>query len=301
MYLVHAKILLLSILLTYNMDSFNLVAHEPRMLVLTGEKTFEEMKELAWNKKTAAFGGLKNLLSRPKPEDINITHSEKQYKPFWHAVCSTHFEYKRKCEFTVKISDPIVQKVIVCGEEKAIDPQRNIKLSRIEHCLESTTKEIFIDAYSENEDDFSRYITMPARELGQTEELNEGDNIVVPVKVKAAYIVRKLLSEMIKPIDADEILDETVKIDTLDLYFRPIYAFEYTWIPKNKQNVLEFDGITGEFYSGKVLKQKMTEIFTEDALFEIGGEVAGFIVPGAGIPVKILQESRKRKKIIDKT
>jgi hypothetical protein len=65
--------------------------------------------------------------------------------------------------------------------------------------------------------------------------------------------------------------------------------------------VLEFDGITGEFYSGKVLKEKMAEFFTEDALFEIGGEIAGFVDPGPGIPVKILQESRKRKKVIDKT
>ena len=282
------------------MDSFNLVTHEPRMLVVTGEKTFEEMKELAWNKKTTAFGGLKNLLSRPKPEDITITHSEKQYKPFWHAVCSTHFEYKRNREFTVKISDPIVQKVMICGEEKTIDQQRNITLSRIEHCLESNTKELFVDACTEKEEDFSRYITMSTRELAQTEELNEGDTIVLPVKVKAAYIVRKMLTEMLKPIDADEILDETVSIDTLDLYFRPVYAFEYNWVPKNKQNVLEFDGITGEFYSGKVLKEKMTEIFTEESLFEIGGEIAGFIVPGAGIPVKILQESRKRKKVIDK-
>jgi len=282
------------------MDSFNLVTHEPRMLVVTGEKTFEEMKELAWNKKTTAFGGLKNLLSRPKPEDITITHSEKQYKPFWHAVCSTHFEYKRNREFTVKISDPIVQKVMICGEEKTIDQQRNITLSRIEHCLESNTKELFVDACTEKEEDFSRYISMSTRELAQTEELNEGDTIVLPVKVKAAYIVRKMLTEMLKPIDADEILDETVSIDTLDLYFRPVYAFEYNWVPKNKQNVLEFDGITGEFYSGKVLKEKMTEIFTEESLFEIGGEIAGFIVPGAGIPVKILQESRKRKKVIDK-
>ncbi|MGD9778958.1 hypothetical protein [Methanomethylovorans sp.] len=282
------------------MDSFNLVTHEPRMLVVTGEKTFEEMKELAWNKKTTAFGGLKNLLSRPKPEDITITHSEKQYKPFWHAVCSTHFEYKRNREFTVKISDPIVQKVTIFGEEKTIDPQRDITLSRIEHCLESNTKELFVDACTEKEEDFSRYISMSTRELAQTEELNEGDTIVLPVKVKAAYIVRKMLTEMLKPIDADEILDETVSIDTLDLYFRPVYAFEYNWVPKNKQNVLEFDGITGEFYSGKVLKEKMTEIFTEESLFEIGGEIAGFIVPGAGIPVKILQESRKRKKVIDK-
>ncbi|HML27118.1 MAG TPA: hypothetical protein PKC27_10595, partial [Methanomethylovorans sp.] len=254
------------------MDSFNLVTHEPRMLVVTGEKTFEEMKELAWNKKTTAFGGLKNLLSRPKPEDITITHSEKQYKPFWNAVCSTHFEYKRNREFTVKISDPIVQKVTIFGEEKTIDPQRDITLSRIEHCLESNTKELFVDACTEKEEDFSRYISMSTRELAQTEELNEGDTIVLPVKVKAAYIVRKMLTEMLKPIDADEILDETVSIDTLDLYFRPVYAFEYNWVPKNKQNVLEFDGITGEFYSGKVLKEKMTEIFTEESLFEIGGE-----------------------------
>ncbi len=265
------------------------------MLVLTGEKSFEDMKELAWNKKTAAFGGLKNLLSRPKPEDINITHAEKQYKPFWHAVCSTHFEYKRNTEFIIKIRDPAVQNVIICNEEREIDKDRNVKLHGIEHCLESSTREVFMDAYTETEDDFSRYLSMETRAISQTEELDVEDNIVVPVKVKAAYLVRKLLNSMIKPMDADEVLDETVRIESLDLYFRPIYAFEYTWLPKNKQNVLEFDGITGEFYAGKVLREKMAEIFTEETLFEIGGEVAGAIIPGAGIPVKILQESRKKK------
>jgi hypothetical protein len=276
-------------------ENLNLEVIEPRMLVLTGEKSFEEMKELAWNKKTAAFGGIKNLLSRPKAEDISIIHAEKQYKPFWHIVCSSNFEYRRKTDFVVQINDPAVQKVIIFNEEMEIDKARNVKLHGIEHCLESSTKEIFIDAYTENEEDFSRYLSMEKREISQTEELNTGDNIVVPVKMKAAYIVRKLLSDMMKPIDADEVLDETVRIESLDLYFRPIYAFEYSWLPKNKQNVLEFDGITGEFYSGKVLREKMAEIFTEETLFEIGGEVAGTLIPGASIPVKILQESRKRK------
>lgn len=277
------------------MKGLNLEVIEPRMLVLTGEKSFDEMKELAWNKKTTAFGGIKNLLSRPKNDDINISHAEKQYKPFWHVVCSRHFEYKRSTEFTIKISDPAVQNVTICNEERQIDENRSIKLQGIEHCLESDTKEIFVDAHTEEEVDLSRYISMEAREISQTEELNEGDNIVIPVKVKAAYLVRKLLNDMIKPIDADEVLDETVKVESLDLYFRPIYAFEYDWVPKNKQNVLEFDGITGEFYQGKVLKEKMAEIFTEETLFEIGGEVASVIIPGGSIPVKILQESRKRK------
>jgi hypothetical protein len=277
------------------MESLNLEIAESRMLVLTGEKSFEEMKELAWNKKTAAFGGIKNLFSRPKPEDISITHSEKQYKPFWHAICSTRFEYKRNNEFTIKIHDPAVQKVTICNEDREIDTERNVKLSGMEHCLESNTKEVFMDAHTEKEVNFSRYLSIATREMAQTEELNDGDNIVVPVKVKAAYLVRKLLTDMMKPMDADEVLDETVKIEKLDLYFRPIYAFEYTWFPKNKQNVLEFDGITGEFHSGKVLREKMSEIFNEETLFEIGTEVAGVIVPGGNIPVKILQASRRKK------
>jgi hypothetical protein len=278
------------------MENFNLEVSESRMLVLTGEKSFEEMKELAWNKKTAAFRGIKNILARPKPENISITHSEKQYKPFWHAICSTRFEYKRSQEYTIHISDPVVKKVTLCGDEMEIDSERNLKLSGIEHCLESNTKEIFMDAHIEEDVDFSRHLTMSTREISQTEELNVEDTIVVPVKVKAAYLVRKLLSKMIKPMDADEVLEETVRIETLDLYFRPVYAFEYTLIPKNKKNVLEFDGITGEFQSGEVLREKMAEIFTEETLFEIGTEVAGFIVPGGNIPMKMLQESRKKKK-----
>ncbi|WP_319507573.1 hypothetical protein [uncultured Methanolobus sp.] len=277
------------------MESLNLEIAESRMMVLTGEKSFEEMKEFAWNKKTAAFGGIKNLLSRPKPEDINITHSEKQYKPFWHATCSTRFEYKRNTEFIINICDSVVQKVVICDEEREIDKLGNVKVQGIEHCLESNTKEVFMDAYAEKEVDYSRYLGISTRLLSQIEELNVEDNVVFPVNIKAAYLVGKLLGSLIKPVDADEVLDETVRIVNLDLYFRPIYAFEYTWLPKNKQNVLEFDAITGEFYSGKVLKEKVFEIFNEETLFEIGTEVAGTIIPGGGIPIKILQESRKRK------
>ncbi|MEZ5335285.1 MAG: hypothetical protein R2741_08635 [Methanolobus sp.] len=265
------------------------------MLVLTGEISFEEMKELAWNKKTTAFGGIKNLLSRPKPEDISITHSEKQYKPFWHALCSGHYEYKRDAEYIIKISDPAVKTVTILGEEKEVGSEGNLRLKGIEHCLEENKIELFVDAYTEEEPDFSKYIGMETREILQTEELNEGDNIVVPPKVKASFLIKKLLSDMMKPMDADEVLDDTVRIENLDLYFRPIYAFEYNWVPKSKQNVLEFDAITGEFYQGTLLREKMAEIFTEETLFEIGGEVAGFIIPGGNIPVKIWQESRRRK------
>lgn len=278
------------------MEGINLEVGEPRILVLTGEKSFDEMKELAWNKKTAAFGGIKNILSRPKPEDINITHSEKQYKPFWHVVCSTHFDYKRKQEYHIPITDTAVRSVNICGEDMEPGPGGGIKIQGTEHCAEDHSRELFTDANTEDELEFSRYLDMPASEISQTEELMVDDNIVVPAKVKAAYLVRKLMGEMLKPVDADEMLEETIRIETLDLYFRPIYAFEYTWVPKDKQNVLEFDGLTGEFQSGKVLREKMAEIFTEDTLFEIGTDVAGFIVPGGNIPVKILQESRRKKK-----
>ena len=278
------------------MEGVNLGVAESRMLVLTGEKSFDEMKELAWNKKTTAFSGLKNILSRPKPEDIHITHSEKQYKPFWHVVFSTNLEYKRKQDYQIKIKDKSVRSVNIFGEDLEVDASGNLVVQGIEHCVEETSKELFVDATTEAEHDMLKYMEMPVRDIQETEELDGEDVIVVQPKIKAAYIVRKLLAEMLKPLDADEILDETVNITTLDLYFRPLYAFEYTWEPKNKHNVLEFDGLTGEFQSGKVLREKMAELFDEEVLFEIGSEVAGVIVPGGSIPVKILQESRKKKK-----
>ena len=278
------------------METVKLEVAESRILVLTGEKSFEEMKELAWNKKTAAFGGLKNMLSRPKPEDITITHSEKQYKPVWHVVCSVHLEYKRTQEYLINISDPAVQKVILCGEEKELSPERNVSVTSTEHCAEDDSREIFMDAHTEDAVEFSKYLEMPNRLISETEELMGDDNIVIPAKVKAAYLIRKLMGELLKPVDADEVLAENVRIETMDLYFMPIYAFEYHWEPKNKKNVLEFDGLTGEYQSGKVLKEKMAEVFSEETLFEVGAEVAGFIVPGGNIPVKILQEARKKGK-----
>jgi hypothetical protein len=278
------------------MESIKLEVAESRILVLTGEKSFEEMKELAWNKKTAAFGGLKNMLSRPKPEDISIIHSEKQYKPVWHVVCSVHLEYKRKQEYLIKIDDPAVQKVNLCGEEKELSPERTVSVTSIEQCSEDDSREMFIDAHTEEIVEFSKYLEMPNRLISQTEELMADNNIVIPAKVKAAYLIRKMMNDLLKPVDADEVLAEYVRIETMDLYFKPIYAFEYYWEPKGKKNVLEFDGLTGEYQSGKVLKEKVAEVFTEETLFEVGAEVAGFIVPGANIPVKILQEARKKSK-----
>ena len=39
-------------------------------------------------------------------------------------------------------------------------------------------------------------------------------------------------------------------MEALDLYFRPVYAFEYEWTAKGKRVVLEFDALTGEAHSG---------------------------------------------------
>lgn len=191
------------------MEGVNLGVAESRILVLTSEKSFDEMKELAWNKKTTAFGGLKNILSRPKPEDINITHSEKQYKPFWHVVCGVNYDYKRKQDYQIRVTDAAVVEVNICDEDKKVDQAGIVGIQGIEHCIENTTKEMFMDAFTEDEIDMASYMGMPVREIQDTEELDAENTIVIPAKVKAAYLVRKILGDMLKPLDADEILDES--------------------------------------------------------------------------------------------
>ena len=58
---------------------------------------------------------------------------------------------------------------------------------------------------------------------------------------------------------------------------------------------MEIDAITGDVKKGKVYKGELKELLTEDVLFEVGGELASSIIPGAGVGVVIGRELKKRR------
>ena len=84
-------------------------------------------------------------------------------------------------------------------------------------------------------------------------------------------------------------------LQTTDLYYRPVWAFEFAW--KDKHGVIEVDSISGETKSGKGMMSQMKGMLSRDLLFDIGADTVGLFVPGGSIAVKLakaaIDSSRK--------
>ncbi len=125
-------------------------------------------------------------------------------------------------------------------------------------------------------------------EVTDLAEFAARDNaIVVPPEIRASFVMRQALQVMLKPVQADVIFEEVVTVEAIDLYYRPIFAFEFRWKPKDKTAVAEFDGVTGDMRNAKSLRQQMNIPISRDALFDIGADTIGMIVPGGNIAVKL--------------
>jgi hypothetical protein len=115
--------------------------------------------------------------------------------------------------------------------------------------------------------------------------------LVIPPQVRATAVVRQVMAEVVKPVQQAQIIhEERVDVETIDLNFRPVYAFEYEWAAKNKKAVVEFDALTGEMNTGgKRWSDQIKGMVTRDLLFDVTADAVGMIVPGGGIAVKLVK------------
>ena len=112
----------------------------------------------------------------------------------------------------------------------------------------------------------------------------------MPPEAHSTTVVRAVLAEVIKPVQAQVIHEERVNVEALDIYFRPVYALEYEWVTKGKRVILEFDGLTGEVHTGgKKQNEQIKGMLTRDLIFDVTADAAGLIVPGGSIAVKLVK------------
>ena len=96
---------------------------------------------------------------------------------------------------------------------------------------------------------------------------------------------------MIKGIQADVIHEEKVEVTTVDLVYRPVYAFQYRWKSKNKEAIVEVDAATGIVSTGnRTFREYFGKVLDQNFLFDIGTDAAGMILPGGSIAVKIAKK-----------
>jgi len=245
-------------------------------------------------------GTLGKLISRAKPEDINVTSVEKRLEAYWQINVRLFTEYERNRTYHIALSGAEIDQVTILGKELPVITDKkdsaSLSLEGVEHCVEESRHEFTFDGEGV-EKEMSQYSVYAKTEVLDFENFAPDDMLVVPPKALASTIVRSILSKVIKPVEADVILEERIDINKLEINFRPVYAIEYLWVPKEKQVVIEFDALTGEILGhGKKIGDQVKQILTPDLLFDVSSVAAGALVPGGGLAVKLIKVAYDQKK-----
>jgi hypothetical protein len=263
-----------------------------RILALDERLPFEEIRQRAMDKRATAFGtGLGSLLQRPKPEDVTLLASQRRLDPFWHVACTAVYDYQRTREYTVPPSAAEVQEVTIGGTTYPVADTgrgRSFKLPLSEHCHEELTDSLFVDGMTgQPVAEGAAVVQGPRTEVADPSDLAKDGTIVAAPEQRASYVVRQLLQRMMKPMQADVVTREALTLETTDLIYRPVWAFEFHWRPKDRRGVIEIDGVTGSVRQGAGLMSGLPRLVSREALFDIGADTVGLLVPGGSIAVKV--------------
>lgn len=256
------------------------------IMELESPLTPEQIREKAQAKRADAFGQVAKFVQRPKAEDIEITTIQSRFEPFWYAAATARYVYDRRHSYRVEVA-PEVKKVTFYEKEHPVSGS-SFAVEGLEHCVEELRQELILDAVSGREVAYAKYLTFPKRQVSDIAALQASGAVVVLPEVRGSFVVRKLVSLLMKTFHADKIYEEKIDVEQVSLFYRPVHAVEYYWKTKDKRQVLEFDGLTGEVKpeAGEI-KKKVVQVLENDTLFDIGADAVGTIVPGANIAMKL--------------
>jgi hypothetical protein len=259
---------------------------EPRLAV-------DDLRRRAEERKTASLGtGIGGLLSRPKSEEVVLVATQRRIEPFWHVDCHAHYVYDRTRTYTIPSSAPDVRAVTLLGEHYQVVQSGKapaaFAVSLMEHCTDDIRDEVFVDGQTGGAvGNGASLIGGPRTEITDPATLGEDETIVVVPEQRASAIVRQLLAKMLRPLQADTVHEESLSMDHIELFYRPIMAYEFHLPAKDRRGVVEVDALTGEAKTASSLKMQITRRVSRDALFDIGADTVGLLVPGGGIAIKL--------------
>jgi hypothetical protein len=265
-----------------------------RAFHLIPQITLEVAHDRLEQKKTNLVAGTVGaLLSRPKPEEIQMVSVENRLEPFWVITAFVRTAFDRNTTYNIPVSGTEVQIVSTLGQDLPVTAHPkgggSFTLSAVEHCVEERRASFTFDG-SGAKTDWSKHLAFAKTEISDWATFAPEGTLVVPPQARATTVVRTVLAEMIKPVQAQVIHEERVNLEAVELNFRPVYALEYEWTGKGKRVVLEFDAITGEVRTGgKKLSDQIKNMVTRELIFDVTADAIGMLVPGGGIAVKLVK------------
>ena len=103
--------------------------------------------------------------------------------------------------------------------------------------------------------------------------------VVLPPQAKPSMLTRDVISQSIRKIEADRIIEETMRIDAIDLIYRPVYAHRLKW--QGKETVVEVDAVLGETKTaGTTFENYVGKLVDRELLLDAGLEAADMYLRG---------------------
>lgn len=180
--------------------------------------------------------------------------------PFWHIRCTSHFDYSRLNEYEINAFNLDATKITLIGQGQQLDFRVDqtgrsgprISVSGIEHCITNREFDEYIDSYIRLEtaatpqvkqqtqrrlDSYTRQKPLQVFDLeafahrlevdGKALFDDELETLVVPPLETADTVAKRAMKEVMVSIDAQAIHDWWLRAETVDLYFRPLFVFEF--------------------------------------------------------------------------
>ena len=257
-------------------------------------------EEQAEKSKLAAFGTLARLnpLNRPRPETVKLSKWELRYEPFWHLVAQRQVDYLHEAVYALPITNPHARRVQIAGTAFEIVPANGkprVDVQLQEYCHRKIDAVVHQDALKRSLKPAKLQGYIDRFKAAERTQLDVAGTIApqLPFTAAVQLVMAKLAAE---PIDAHSIQNDRTGLSTAHLYFRPVFAFEYSW--NNKLGVIEIDGLSGEVIeNGEWFREKVEIMMSREMLFELGAEVASAVVPGSGYAVKLLNKVTQEKPV----
>jgi hypothetical protein len=246
----------------------------------------EEAQAIAEQNRSKAFGvfsGIVKMFEKNKRQ-ILLSQYQKRYEPFWHVVGESVQEYKRRSSYGFQVR-PEVRSVTFNGKKVNVSQEEPyVHFDAEDHCFEQYSKEILQSAVHEKEKNLERYLGSKRKAIRSLETVQKKDAIVEPINMRASFIVNQLIKELVKPIQADKIIQEIVEIKKLALLLRPVHVFEFKEEGSENGKTIEVDAVTGAWKRGeRILSAEMKKHLVSEGMFEVGAEIAATVIPGAGV------------------
>jgi hypothetical protein len=97
---------------------------DERIVELLAAYSPEQIQEIAAARRADVFGQVVKLIQRPKPEDVEVTATQKRLEPFRFAAASARYVYDRRHAYTVE-APPEVRSVTINGNDLTVIGERS--------------------------------------------------------------------------------------------------------------------------------------------------------------------------------